>query len=260
MRIDEIVSYVKSEEVCIGFDLDGTLLKQGEWKTEFKSLVNKLASKYFVFLATGRSILECENMVKGLKSDIPIICDDGQYIYDGVRKQYQNNAHIDISEVDYAFFDDNNIEVAVESEDYVYTESRMLKKLLKIYCGLEEKTILHGVPKERKCIYKIFYYEKKESSISALKTKFFVTEIAKRFGSLTGLNVNKYVAFANFMGDSCKKVKNTLYFGDGRNDVELIENVKVGVAVDNAIPELKSVSKYILNSDDEFRQLLSDLL
>jgi hydroxymethylpyrimidine pyrophosphatase-like HAD family hydrolase len=40
-------------------------------------------------------------------------------------------------------------------------------------------------------------------------------------------------------------------FGDGPNDLDLIKNAGVGVAMDNALPVLKEVSKYSTLSNEE---------
>lgn len=255
----ELICRMTNTDACIGFDLDDTVLNKGEWKFRFKSLINKLASEYFVFFATGRSILESYNILRDVKTCIPIICDDGQYIYDREKKMYIGNEYINVCDMDYIFFEENRIEIAVETKNYVYTESKILKKLLKIYCGIEECIILHDVPKEHEYIYKIYYYEKIEGNIDVLKNKYSITRIAKRFGSLTEQCVNKYTAYKKLLENYCIEANNTLFFGDGKNDIELLAAVNEGVAVYNAIPELKAVSKYVLDSNEEFVQILLDL-
>ncbi len=42
-----------------------------------------------------------------------------------------------------------------------------------------------------------------------------------------------------------------LLFGDGRNDIEMIEETGQGIAMGNAVPELKSVAKYITTNIEE---------
>ena len=44
---------------------------------------------------------------------------------------------------------------------------------------------------------------------------------------------------------------NAIFFGDGLNDVELIQNAGLGVAMGNALPVVKSVSKDITLTNDE---------
>ena len=40
-------------------------------------------------------------------------------------------------------------------------------------------------------------------------------------------------------------IQDTIAFGDGRNDLEMLETVGTGVAMDNAVPEAKAVADEI---------------
>ena len=52
----------------------------------------------------------------------------------------------------------------------------------------------------------------------------------------------------------CKNLKYTIdevvFFGDGENDLVLIENVGIGVAMDNAIKVVKDKASYVTLSND----------
>ena len=118
---------------CIGFDLDGTLLEKGVWKSGLKNIINDLTSENFVFFATGRSILECGDIVDDIKVSVPVICDDGQYIYNREKRLYTENEYVNVNENDFILFDKNQIEIAIETRNNIYTESKILNKLLRIY-------------------------------------------------------------------------------------------------------------------------------
>jgi len=45
-------------------------------------------------------------------------------------------------------------------------------------------------------------------------------------------------------------VKNTIAFGDGENDIEMLELVQIGAAVSNAKQSLKSIANIIIDSND----------
>lgn len=242
---------------CIGFDLDGTLLDNGEWKSGFISLINQLEG-YNVFFATGRSILECERLLLNVRKDILVICDEGQYIFDN-EKGYTENIFLPLGEDEYGFFAENGIEVAVETKDYIYTESNVIEKLLKLYCGVPKSVVLRRNPREYSQVYKIYYYEKKEGFIQFIQKKYNITEIFKRFGYLTDCNVNKYNAFKKLLRSRNLRIEDSIYFGDGLNDVEIMKKVKTGIAVYNAVPKLKDVSTIVMSSDEEFIHILSSL-
>ena len=48
-----------------------------------------------------------------------------------------------------------------------------------------------------------------------------------------------------------RNIDDTIAFGDGRNDIEMIEETGLGIAMGNAVPELKSVAKYITTIIEE---------
>ena len=63
-----------------------------------------------------------------------------------------------------------------------------------------------------------------------------------RFG---GKGVSKAVGIQKLVDALHKDIKDTIAFGDGRNDLEMLETVGTGVAMDNAVPEAKAVADEI---------------
>ena len=48
------------------------------------------------------------------------------------------------------------------------------------------------------------------------------------------------------------EMKDTIAFGDGRNDVEMLRDVGLGIAMGNGAQEAKNVSDYITDSVNNF--------
>jgi len=46
-------------------------------------------------------------------------------------------------------------------------------------------------------------------------------------------------------------MKNVFAFGDGLNDLEMIENVGTGIAMGNAVEPLKKLANYVTSSVEE---------
>ena len=46
-------------------------------------------------------------------------------------------------------------------------------------------------------------------------------------------------------------MKDTIAFGDGRNDIEMIEEVGLGIAMGNAAIETKSIADYVTDCVDQ---------
>ena len=62
---------------------------------------------------------------------------------------------------------------------------------------------------------------------------------------LTLKGVSKAVGIQKLVEALHKDIKATIAFGDGRNDLEMLETVGTGVAMDNAVPEAKFVADEI---------------
>ena len=62
---------------------------------------------------------------------------------------------------------------------------------------------------------------------------------------LTLKGVSKAVGIQKLVEALHKDIKDTIAFGDGRNDLEMLETVGTGVAMDNAVPEAKFVADEI---------------
>lgn len=68
-----------------------------------------------------------------------------------------------------------------------------------------------------------------------------------RFANRNAVKWNAVKAVAEYFSINTEMV---VAFGDDRNDLEMIKNCGVGVAVENAIEEVKSVARYICDIND----------
>ena len=64
-------------------------------------------------------------------------------------------------------------------------------------------------------------------------------------------NVNKYTALQKLCNKLNISVSEVIFFGDSGNDLEIISGVGMGVAMSNALPEIKKVAKEITLSNDK---------
>ena len=68
---------------------------------------------------------------------------------------------------------------------------------------------------------------------------------------LTLKGVSKAVGIEKLVERLNRDINDTIAFGDGRNDIEMLETVKVGVAMGNAVPEAKAVADYVTDRIEE---------
>ena len=69
----------------------------------------------------------------------------------------------------------------------------------------------------------------------------------KNGGAITIAGVNKSVGMREFLKAAQVSVADSVAIGDGPNDFEMIEFAGTGVAMGNAIPELKKKGRYYNN-------------
>lgn len=62
-------------------------------------------------------------------------------------------------------------------------------------------------------------------------------------------NVDKSTAIKQLQNLYKIDYKHTIVFGDGKNDIGMFKQADISVAMDNAIPELKKIAKYITDSN-----------
>jgi len=68
---------------------------------------------------------------------------------------------------------------------------------------------------------------------------------------VTNINAHKGNALKLLCAHAGIDISQTAAFGDGGNDITLIREAGLGVAMSNAIPELKAAANYITLSNEE---------
>jgi hypothetical protein len=72
-----------------------------------------------------------------------------------------------------------------------------------------------------------------------------------RIGMIMNQKATKWTAIMELSKHFGVETKKTVAFGDDYNDISMIKNCGIGVAVDNAIDEVKKVADYICASNDD---------
>lgn len=69
--------------------------------------------------------------------------------------------------------------------------------------------------------------------------------------SINPKGVNKASALENLGKDLNIKLEEMIFFGDGLNDLEVMEKVGCSVAMENALEEVKNKAKFITKSNND---------
>ena len=204
------------------FDIDGTLIdcNKGLYgiSTINRNSFDQLKQKgHDVFLATGR----CKCFITEGVMDYPfsgyVTCNGGYVEYKG-DAIYKAVVPAKAIEETIKLSKEHHFSFYFESSDYIYVLDKndpQHKEFARVW-GMKDETIIDIQRHQTGCSF-----------------------------DLTLKGVSKAVGIQKLVEALHKDIKDTIAFGDGRNDLEMLETVGIGVAMDNAVPEAKAVADEI---------------
>ena len=238
-------------------DFDGTLInKDEEIPTSTVMLIDDLRRKgYFFAIATGRSLKSVLDYNHDFCFIDYIISSNGGYIYDTEKEKviYKKNLLIsNVKQIIKLLYDKSIIYLTDDvtwnliSKDSAYEEDYDVIKVDDYPKFLEEN---------KTNIYKIEIYFKSldetKKALEKVKCLNFKINVNiqihddKYMLEITHQDVNKYEGLRKICSKRKIDMNDVIAFGDGYNDIELIQNIGIGVAVENAVDELKKVASVI---------------
>lgn len=248
----------------IVLDLDGTTLY--DWETITKETVDTIEKVrqlgHKVVIATGRPYRSSKVFYDQLKLDTPIINYNGALIhhpYDEKFKQFTN-----VIQLDYILKVFHDIGYLIENAFCEYYENIYLYKMKEDIMPLvhpEGGTLIIGDFKETLHLnpngFILLTYPDTYKEVEEYLAKHFKGELNFRnwggeyqqifeiYTPDTGKEfaVEVIAKYLNFASDQ------VIAFGDGDNDIKMIEQAHIGVAMENAVPELKKKATNITLSN-----------
>ena len=247
------------------FDLDGTLLdKNGNMPLENINYLKDLKNKgYIITIATGRGILSAYDKLNNIPCINYIIPNNGTKIYDVDKKIFIHNLLIPKSVVSgiLDLYNDSfeYIEICSNGIGYEYSQKTdEISAFVKTYKDKQKLIDDIGEVDHIEIAFIDNEYALKMYEYFSSKYKDFDTVIMQnsfsdqKYVEMLPLGAGKFTAInilANYLNVPIKQV---IAFGDGLNDVEMIDKCGVGVAMFNALKVVKDHADYITNkSNDE---------
>lgn len=245
-------------------DLDGTLLDSNrECSNKNIKYLRLLKSKgYTIVIATGRILSSAISKTKGASFADYIIADAGSVIYDVNNKKilFKRNIENKTIEKIFSLYDEkiiSSIDVCDIDNYHTYTTSReeksYSKKIEDIDLFLKQKNDVTHMT--------IFFYEDNKVDDFLKRIIEEIPEIdyhvmkdyyiLKRSIELSVKGVTKYTAIRIVAEIENIVNEDIIAFGDSFNDMDMIKNCGIGIAMGNAMPELKQVAKYVTKTNDE---------
>lgn len=237
------------------FDVDGTVYSH-ESKCVPESTIEALKALrkkgIKTFLATGRHFSEIDEFPVGKIPFDGYVMLTGQLCTDGKRNVIFGNA-IDGSDAECLLNEFKKKEMPV-----------MLVEKDKLYINLVNEIVINGqaeisspIPEVMEYkgdpVYQIICYGGKELEMELIPKlpnckitrwcPFGIDVISKTGGKVTGI---KKMLEVHGIGQ-----EEVIAFGDGENDIEMLQFAGIGVAMGNAEPEVKAVADYVTTDIDD---------
>lgn len=239
----------------IALDLDGTVLKNDKTVTEetIKALKkHEELGKQIVIITARPPRLEPIKLPAELQREFMIFY-NGAEIYHNNRRIYSQSISLDSAENirDLILREYNYCKIGFEINNKLYANFNNDS----IFGTTEFETInLNNF--ELKPPTKILMDMSNINNIDAFKEKLpldcnlIITDNGK-LGQIMAQGVNKLIALTYILNELGTSIDRVIFFGDDINDIELIKECGVGVAMGNAVAKVKDAANYITSSNEE---------
>lgn len=268
----------------IATDMDGTLLNAAHEISQENQEAIKFAQEHgiTVFIATGRAFYEANTPVAETDLKVPYICLNGAEVRDETFN-IMSTSHLNHSLVSKitSTLKEKDIYYQVYTNRGIYTENP--QRDLEIYIDIAEragqkadvekiensiqKRIDNGTLKivdnydkiediPGELIMKILAFDSDLGKIDlvgqelAQSPNLAVSSSSRGNLEITHSDAQKGIALSTIAKQLGIDLKDVMALGDNLNDVSMLERVGYSVAMDNAAPEVKTVAKYVTDSNE----------
>ena len=246
----------------ISMDFDGTLLTSDKKVTDKNKeiLIKYKEDNYIIVGITARNISSVKN-VCDINMFNYLILNNGAYLYDVNRKRKININKLNINTIMEItnYFENiaDEIQLCSLNNYYVY------KKDVKDKRSFFKRVNTIDEIKEIICRMNIFlnndneidnykkYIEEKFLDVDVIIMSDTDNNLDKKWISLNPKGMNKFETLKNLCKELNITTEEVIFFGDGANDLSIISKVGLGVAMENALEEVKQQAKEVTLSNDE---------
>jgi len=248
-------------------DLDGTLLKSDHTLSDYtKAVIHKVSEQGIDFmLATGRLFGGARQYSKELNLNTPILACNGALIKEAAGKLLYGRPIQDeaLAKV-FRLLTEKNYYFHCYGEENFYTKN-LGNSLAGFYAFNAERPeeerfpMIEIDPMEligKDTIYKVLTNCKGEDARKALYSELIAIEgisVTVSWNDTFDIcadQVSKASAIHRYAAEKGIEPSEIICFGDNYNDIEMIRYAGLGIAVGNAVDELKEAADYVTESSD----------
>mgnify|MGYP003295039519 FL=1 len=241
---------------AIFFDIDGTLVsfKSHTVPESTRRAIARLREQGVkVFIATGR-LMKHVGIVNDIEVDGYItvnggycITSAGEVIFESAFPRATVERVIDLSE-QYGF----DLNVMTHEDMYVSSMGERVKKIASMINIMPTVADVRAIAATQPVVQMCPYISRElEQEIMPLLPDCVGSRWIETFMDLNVRGVDKSLGIQQVMNYYGLTMAEAMAFGDGGNDLPMVRDAAVGVAMGNACDELKAVADYITSSVDE---------
>jgi len=238
------------------FDIDETLYdnrKKSFPASTLDALTKLKQAGHALAIATGRGPHELLDEIKELSIDFYILA-NGQLVMQNDEVIYENAIELDILEEIMVAADTAGVYLGFSSATRTFLTG-MTDEMRKAFAGyqLPMPEISKDIKSEEP-IHQIWYFSKDYMAIAEkFKEKLrFLPWLRTPGADILPIGVSKALALTKMVEASAGDIyEKTVFFGDGMNDIELIEMADIGVAMGNATPPVKEVANFVTKNIED---------
>lgn len=274
----------------ITVDLDGTLLnKYGEVSEYTKNIIKKVTDQgILVVLASGRISESVLTIAKEIGANKYYISGNGSALYDMQKKEIiyekylskekvlelielceKNSIYYNIytessviaKSLNYnvAFYNyentkkssDKKTEINIVDDVYNYIKTLNTNKFLKMTICDENKIVFSSILRKVKDIPDIDVLEVSHMSKKKIKMGTKEVSVGYYYTEVSSKNVDKWYAIEEIMKKENIAKEEVISFGDNNNDILMIKNAGLGIAMGHSNEQVKKVAKFVTQTNDE---------
>lgn len=243
-------------------DLDGTLLNENSKVSyETREYLKKLKNMgYIIVIATGRIYASALKATDGAEFANYLITDTGSCIYDMSNSKpiYKNNIDKKIVEKLLDYYNDNFRYIFICDKNYIYKYSDDIENSNIVKTTKDKNVILNSVTsishisismKNNDEVMKLYHKlldDIKELDFDIMQDSFS----DRKWIEISAKNVSKYNAISSLATLLHIDNSEIMAFGDGLNDIDMLEKCGQGIAMKNALIEVKRIANNVTSDDN----------
>lgn len=253
----------------IFFDVDGTLVNfQGQMPASARSALQKAQHNgHQIVLCSGRSKMQIYPWLTALGFD-GIVAATGAYVEHGGEIIYQHFMSEDELYKVTTLLDQADACYSAQTADRMITSAPHRDRQLARFKDLADAEMIDQIWQhlelsdhiwQHEDIEKLVYYESKISVPEIRRQLAGICDVTESSfeaeqsdsGEITCSGINKAHGMQKYIVHTGMAKADTIAFGDGPNDFDMIEYAEVGVAMGNAVNALKDRADFVTKGIDE---------